>query len=85
MHTVLSPPEAEKLTKNIKKFFKNLKTYHCAVTSADAHVTIFSRLTSTRSRDIEKTKIKFLKSDAHVTIFSDLHSPRAEILTKKKF
>ncbi|KAL0116326.1 hypothetical protein PUN28_009722 [Cardiocondyla obscurior] len=81
------------IDKKRKKIFENLATYHCAVTSADAHVTIFSVLFH-QSKILTKNEKNFLNlatnhravtsADAHVTIFSVLLSPEAEILTKNK-
>ncbi|KAL0098429.1 hypothetical protein PUN28_020385 [Cardiocondyla obscurior] len=73
---------------------KNKKT-HRAVTSADAHVTIFSVLPSPEAEILTKNKKKFFETlatnyrtvtseNAHVTIISVLPSSKAEILTNNK-
>ncbi|KAL0128539.1 hypothetical protein PUN28_003701 [Cardiocondyla obscurior] len=81
------------LTKNEKEIFENLAKNHRAVTSADAHVTIFSVLPSPDEEILTKNKKIFENgnelscgdvSNAHVTIFSVLSQPEAEILTKTK-
>ncbi|KAL0098487.1 hypothetical protein PUN28_020443 [Cardiocondyla obscurior] len=65
MPTVLSPLEAEILTKNDKKYFENLATNLREVTRCPRNN--FQRSTSTKSKDIDKKQKKnFFKSD-HVT------------------
>ncbi|KAL0098761.1 hypothetical protein PUN28_020717 [Cardiocondyla obscurior] len=75
--SVQPSPEPKILTKNKKKIFENLATskdidknnknflnlatYHCAVTSADAYVTIFSVLLSPEAEILTKNKKDFLK------------------------
>ncbi|KAL0098490.1 hypothetical protein PUN28_020446 [Cardiocondyla obscurior] len=79
-----------------KKRKKNEKSGidHCAVTSADAHVTIFSVLLSPKTKKIlDKkrkkiidnlaTNLRAVSADAHVTIFSVIFT-NAKILTKTK-
>ncbi|KAL0098422.1 hypothetical protein PUN28_020378 [Cardiocondyla obscurior] len=86
--------KSKDINKNKKKF-ENLAKNYCAVTSADAHVTIFSVLPSPETEILTKNEGRIFensttyhcavtKADAYVTIFSVLLSPEAEILTKTK-